>query len=50
MIGLRPNIDLQAATFMGKYHNHSEAEIQDILTTIDDPFTGLNMLKQNFPN
>jgi len=45
MIGLRPNIDLQAATFMGKYHNHSEAEIQDILTTIDDPFTGIGLLE-----
>ena len=30
---------------MGNYHNHSEVEIQNILTTIIDPFTGAGLLE-----
>ena len=30
---------------MGNYHNHSEVEIQNILTTIIDPFTGIGLLE-----
>ena len=30
---------------MSEYHNHSEAEIQDILQTIIDPFSGVGLLE-----
>ncbi len=30
---------------MAEYHNHSEAEIQDILHTIIDPYTGIGLLE-----
>ena len=30
---------------MDNYHNHSKAEIQNILTTIIDPFTGVGLLE-----
>ena len=35
---------------MGKYHKHSEVEIQKILQTITDPYTGANLLENNSLN
>ena len=32
---------------MAEYHNHSETEIQNILQTIIDPFTGIGLLENN---
>ena len=32
---------------MAEYHNHSETEIQNILQTIIDPFTGIALFENN---
>lgn len=45
MVGLRSNSRFKKCNLMGEYHNHSEAEIQDILQTITDPFTGVGLLE-----